>query len=731
MPGYARFSGETGDNNDSDSSMKPVDFLYGIHNHQPVGNFGHVFEESFATCYEKQLDILMRHPHVKMALHHSGPLFEWIESNRPAYIDTVARLVDAGQVEILSGGFYEPILSVIPKDDAIGQIAMMNDYVERRFGVRPAGMWTAERIWDPELPSIAAAAGIRFTLLDDTHFYYAGMRPEDRYGYYVTEKGGNTLSIFPIDMAMRYAIPFKSPDENIDYFRSLQADTSVDCVTYGDDGEKFGVWPDTYEWVYEKGWLDNFYRALEEHADVVATIHFTELLAKKPPKGRIYLPPASYEEMMEWTLPAASGETFHEVIEELTRMGKREAWKPFIRGGQWVNFQTKYDESNRMHKKMLAVSKKLADAESKTPSSAQLNRAKRELYRGQCNCAYWHGLFGGLYLNYLRHAVYGHLIRAERLVDEVMEPESDYLNVVKADYDMDAMDDVVMGNALFQIVVDPDYGATLLEADYRPADFCLTNTLTRQREAYHTRIENHTGGADKGTAPASIHDIVRMKEEGLADWLVYDKGLRRTFQDRFVDEGALMADYAMNRVAETGDFLDGRYAIDRMDVDERVATLVMRRTGAVGGVPVTLVKAMTMNETDASVTVAYEATNVGKHPLTTVAITELNVTLLAVDADDRYWTGGVAENDRPRLNRSLEDAAVDAVGLADDFFGFEIVAATDTPGAVWRFPVYTVSQSEAGFEKTYQGSCLAFLRPLALAPGQSGRWSITLSVKKR
>ena len=34
-----------------------------------------------------------------------------------------------------------------------------------------------------------------------------------------------------------------------------------------DDGEKFGVWPDTHHQVYEKGWLDQFFTLLEQNAD--------------------------------------------------------------------------------------------------------------------------------------------------------------------------------------------------------------------------------------------------------------------------------------------------------------------------------------------------------------------------------------------------------------------------------------------------------------------------------
>ena len=159
--------------------MSRINFLVGIHNHQPVGNFGHVFEQSYETCYLPQMEMLKDHPGVRIALHHSGPLLEWIEANRPKYFDLVSLLVERGQVEILSGGFYEPILSSIPVGDAVGQIEMMNQYIIKRFGYTPKGLWMTERIWDPYMPIVISATGLKYTLLDDTHFYYAGLTGKD------------------------------------------------------------------------------------------------------------------------------------------------------------------------------------------------------------------------------------------------------------------------------------------------------------------------------------------------------------------------------------------------------------------------------------------------------------------------------------------------------------------------------------------------------------------------
>ncbi len=130
-----------------------VNLMFGVHSHQPVGNFDGVFRESYETCYRPFLETLARHPGVRAALHYSGSLLEWMEENEPGYIDNIGSMVERGQVEILSGGFYEPIPPIIPREDAIGQLRMMNDYIRRRFGREPRGLWLTERVWEPHLPT--------------------------------------------------------------------------------------------------------------------------------------------------------------------------------------------------------------------------------------------------------------------------------------------------------------------------------------------------------------------------------------------------------------------------------------------------------------------------------------------------------------------------------------------------------------------------------------------------
>ncbi|HEX7550232.1 MAG TPA: hypothetical protein VF579_06625 [Candidatus Methylomirabilis sp.] len=166
--------------------MAGVRFVLGVHAHQPVGNFPEVFSETYRRSYVPFLDVLSEFPQIPFAYHISGVLFDWLEQAHQEYLDRLAGLIARGQLELLTGGYYEPIVTAIPDADKVGQIERMTAYLKRRFGVTARGMWLAERVWEPHLAKPLAEAGVEYVILDDNHFRSAGLSDEALTGYYLT-----------------------------------------------------------------------------------------------------------------------------------------------------------------------------------------------------------------------------------------------------------------------------------------------------------------------------------------------------------------------------------------------------------------------------------------------------------------------------------------------------------------------------------------------------------------
>ncbi|HET7702332.1 MAG TPA: alpha-amylase/4-alpha-glucanotransferase domain-containing protein [Candidatus Limnocylindrales bacterium] len=696
-----------------------------LHNHQPVGNFGWVIAETYDQAYLPMVEALERHPGVRVALHYTGPLLAWLGAERPDFIARLAALAERGQVEILGGGWYEPVLAALPERDRVGQLVRMADEIEGIFGRRPRGAWLAERVWEPDLPTALVSAGYEWTVLDDAHFRAAAIPEDDLWGSYTTDDQGKVLTVFGTEQGLRYRIPFAEVDDVIGYLRDHATEDGERLGTMGDDGEKFGAWPTTWQHCWGEGrWVERFLEALDANADWLTTTTPSDWTAAHRPVGRVYLPTGSYAEMGEWALPADEGLAFGTALRNARAAHRPEA--RWLRGAIWRNFQIRYREINDLHKQMLATSD-LVHAMPAGPAHAE---ALDHLLAGQSNDPYWHGLFGGIYLPDLRVANLSHLIAAEDLA-----VGHGAASGVLRDVDLDGRDEAVLAGSGQFLTVKLEEGGGIARWDLRATPFPLAAVMRRRPEAYHETLRRHEEGGDhpaeatEGGAPASIHDIVLVKQAGLLDHLRYDDYERRSGLVRVLPAGTAPEDALSGVAEELGDLRDGSWTLDALTADR----LVARRRGSIRATdgseaPVEAVRTVEVGggRRDPELTLGLEITHRGSEGspvLDAVVVVEWSTMLLGGGGNPSAWieVGG---------ERTAHDATRDAVGIdrlaaGNDFLGIMIETTTDHPVDAWIGPIRTVSNSEAGFELVYQGSTTLLAEPLRLAPGE--RWTLTVT----
>lgn len=699
-------------------SAKTIQLALALHNHQPVGNFPHIFEMAYQKAYLPFLDQFEKHPTIRTTLHYSGCLLEWMQDAHPECFKRLRNLIRAGRIELMGGGFYEPILVMLTDEDRHDQIRMMSDYLKAQFGGEAKGAWVPERVWEQSLTFSLSSAGVQYIILDDFHFKNAGLTGDDLLGYYLTEDRGKLLRVFPSSELLRYYIPFKWPEELVEYLRGVATEDGARLLVYGDDGEKFGVWPKTYEHVYGDHWLERFFKALEDNADWIHLLTLSEAMEKVAPLGKIYLPDASYREMTEWALPEPAQRRYEAAAKKLTAAGVYDEAKPFIRGGFWRNFKIKYPETNRMYGKMLHVSRKVRALASNKKKFAE---AQRELFRGQCNCSYWHGVFGGLYLPHLRWAVYEHLIAAERIADAVAHKNPKWTDTEQYDLDLDLNDEIALGNPFLKAAFKPDTGGHMIEFDVRDKGVNLLGILTRRREAYHAHLLE-TSSPGQGEVK-SIHDIHASKQPDLDKRLQYDSHLRESLVDYFLPPDFTLDQAAQGHVVPWGDFVVGEFeaGVSRAK-DVAVLTMLRRgRTGAGTATDITKVVRLTPNEP--AIQVEYGIRNTDSVALTAVFGVEFNLAMLSADESARFYC---LDSDEPAapLTAQQEFPERTVLTVRDLHLGIDVVLSFSAPSQVWVYPVQTVSQSESGFELVYQGSCIMPRWAITIEPGKT--WAVKL-----
>ncbi len=678
--------------------MKTINTVFAVHNHQPIGNFEKVFEEAFQHSYKPFLEVFDKHPNLKITQHWTGTLLEWLVAKKPELIELMKAMVKRGQLELLTGAYYEAILAIIPEPDRIGQIRKLSNYIHKIFDYEPRGMWLAERVWEQPLVASLAKAGVEFVAVDDTHFRHVGLHDEALLGNYITEEQGYTVKVLPIDKMLRYTVPFRPLEETLHYFQNVASQSAARVVINADDGEKFGVWPKTYESVYTQGWLESFCTMVEENK-WIKMIHLADAVDDFAPQGRVYLPTASYAEMLKWALnPTAflQLENFEKDLKDKKIDGDN---MMFVRGGYWRNFLAKYPEANHMHKKMLRIAQRVQKlSEKKKVSPAIFDH----LWAGQCNDPYWHGVFGGLYLPNLRFPVYRNLLDAEVALDAIEKLPS--IRVEESDFDCDGSREVLIESDKLNMYFKPAVGGSLIELDFKPAAFNLLDILSRREEGYHRRLM--AKGA-KLEDSATVHDGVLVKELGLEKHLHFDWYRHASLVDHFFGQGTSLEQYAQCKYLEVGDFVNQPYS-HKVDVDADGVKLTMRRNGALwfGDTPhrLSVQKVVRFNKEKSEFSVDYTLLNGEDQPVDIWFGVEFCVGLMAGSAHDRYYTIEKRALHDNRLAGMGTEANVKKFSLVDEWLGIETSFALKHAATLWRHPIETVSLSEAGFERIYQCS---------------------------
>lgn len=666
--------------------------LFGIHMHQPVDNFDWVIEKGVEVCYGPFFEVMSRYPEFRFAVHCSGWLMEQIEEKHPKLYEQIETLAAQGSIEFFSAGYYEPILSVIPSQDRVTQINMLNKSIQKSFKQKPQGLWLTERVWESSLIPDLAKAGMKYTVIDDYHFQCTGFDEEILDGYYMSEEGGHEIGLFPINKKLRYALPFLSVDSAIETIKSFNRLENSAAIIF-DDAEKFGMWPGTHEWVYEKGWLEQFVQAVLAD-DAIETMHYKEYFESERTRGLAYLPNVSYYEMGGWSLRADDAITLETLKQEMGAERYEKEGVKFLKGGIWKNFLVKYEESNRIHKRVLELSKVRSKVKRKAFDLA--------LYKAETNDALWHGVFGGLYLPNLRDNAYRYIIEAENVryaKKQGMERETDAL---------DGYDKIKVVTQESILRFDAAHGAQLVEFDSRKGCFNWQNTLTRRKEAYHQQLLNDT--PQEAPKPVedgidTIHHAVMKVDETLRDAIIYDWYLKHSFIDHVSDANFNLENFRHCNFREYGDFANQAFEAEM----EENAFLFSRDGGLYfpEKAPTRLEKKWTPIAQGVAFEIVLESSAEG----TFNYILEHNF---------HFGDYEVVEINNKALEHEACLENVSVMKLYDGLLKQQITMTLDTPCELYYFQLQTLSQSEEGFDLSVQGLSIAMCFPFSKSLRLSG-----------
>ncbi|SMO48870.1 alpha-amylase [Balnearium lithotrophicum] len=628
--------------------------VFGIHNHQPVDNFKSIVEEAVTKSYRPFIERVYPFKSFKFSVHFSGWLLEYISKNHGDLIELLQSMVKEGRVEFFTGGYYEPILVSIPSRWRKYQIEKLNGLLGELFEVVPKGLWLTERVWDDSVICDIVECGVDYVVVDDYHFICSGFDRKQLGGYFLTESEGRILKVFPIDRELRYLIPFKPVERAVEYLKS-----NWGTRVLFDDGEKFGVWPGTYNWVYKSGWLESFLGKVENGE--IETFLFSEVVSSEKPLGIAYLPTTSYYEMGEWALPPKRFKELKEAEEILKRSGIEGYVEKFLRGSIWKNFFVKYPESNYMHKRMLNLSFEEGSEE-----------FKENLSKSQCNDVFWHGIFGGIYLPNLRDNFWRFLLSAQREVNRIRT----YLE----DLNLDGYEEGVLSSGEIFAVVSPKDGGALFELSLLNEEFNYQNVISRHREGYHYLLERRT--EEKSEGILTIHERIPNLTEEERRRLSFDWHLRGSFISHFTTHLSF-EEFKRETFREVSDFVNQPFETVLSDG----GIILFRRGGVYLGRKFSseLRKTYKLKGRKLLFSERFKT----EYPEEIFHILEFNFHFLNPEGFELQ-----------KVENSLE--------ILDKGLSKRVLISASLPFEILHYPVETVSQSEKGVDFTVQGHCFGF-----------------------
>ena len=709
-----------------------ISLALALHNHQPVGNFGWVFGDVYDQAYRPMLDALERHPGVRLALHYTGPLLDWLRAERPGVPRAPPRARRrAARWSCWAAATTSPSWRRCPSATGWASWRRMADELERdhrppaaRRVAGGAGLGAGPADLARQRPATAGRSSTTTTSA-------AAAIPEERlWGPYTTDDQGHLLTVFGTEKGLRYRIPFGDVDDVIAYLRDHATEEGDRVGMMGDDGEKFGSWPTTWEHCWgATRWVDRFFEALEANADWLTTITPSDWLDGNPPIGRVYLPTASYAEMGEWALPPDESRVFTDLLHRAEAAGAPES--RYLRGGFWRNFQVKYREINDLHKQMLRTSAKVAampegpreDGRARPPLPGPVERLllarplRRHLHQphaaGHVRAPHRRrgcGRPGGPARPARRATASASRTSTSTASPRSSSPPPGQVVAVKPSEGAGIGGwDIRAGAPRAGRRPAPAAGG-LPRDPRRPRAARWPSSAAavaeRRRRRLHPRPGEHQGAGPRGPAP------LRRATSAAPGSSTSSPRARRPGPSR----GPTPPSY--------GDFVARPFVVEATGTDGGAGWVRLGRDGVArtpaGDLPVRVDKTIARRRRPPHPDPRRSRSGwrtAGAGPLEATLAVEWATTMLGGGGNPAAYY--LLDGERVPHDAAGSRASLDALRSGNDYVGLDVATRVEPAAETWISPIDTVSNSEAGFERVYQGSALVFAWPLVLAPGAS------------
>ncbi len=405
--------------------MLKTSIVIGIYNHLPEGSSDGEFERLYQTCYRPFLSVLNRFPDIQVVAFYSGSLLKRLETRHPEYLMLLEELSARRQLELLGGGFYAPLLPLLPGSDRLGQIEILTTYLRKHFGKRPRGCWLSEYAWEPWLASSLHTCGMDYAFLTVDQFRRS-LGASDGYEPMLTEDQGRCITVIPsYDCSFSYGAPVSIADAAEELVgRPGLCAVMMAGETIAPQWEASGMeTPDLY--------LERSFARIRSLALELETVLPSRYLKAHKAQARAYFSGSSSPGYAAACASPSSG-------------GVEPAAAPSLRSAVLASAA-----SSALHAKMYYVHLIIGQLRG---DRSRKKSAAEDLWRGQSADAYWLSPVGGIASPAIRQAAYRGLLDAEQTtrVKGNFKP-----GIIRSDTDFDGVKELIYLGSDYNACIQP------------------------------------------------------------------------------------------------------------------------------------------------------------------------------------------------------------------------------------------------------------------------------------
>lgn len=242
------------------------------------------YKEAYEKAYKPLGVLLFGNLDFKFSFHFSGPQLELFRKHNPEFVELLKTLLVRKQIEIIGGGYYNPLFPLLFPTDRSAQIEKLSLAIRQNFGRRPRGMRLFADSWDSSLVLTLDECNMEYVLLEN-----ALLPPSKRLLLpLVMSYRGKTVKVLPV--CSRFA-PRKneSPRECLSRIVSEVNEIVSTCARDAENSERenslvrvFAVPFDeeSVAQLLEKSWFEEFSALAGEREDVRVEFSLPNVCAK-------------------------------------------------------------------------------------------------------------------------------------------------------------------------------------------------------------------------------------------------------------------------------------------------------------------------------------------------------------------------------------------------------------------------------------------------------------------